>query len=218
MAEENVSQSSSVDNRTRESQMMSIMSLKNTFFSADVIKIRNNVYYSLARSLKVGLDIDFVLRDCNLTARLLNDLGHYEENEQVFENILVVLNSFERLPEAACELLRSHHKKILELLYKYDNKAYNRVALLKVLINLTLKCIDKSQLIEKCPEFFVTMFQLIVEHPDEEVQENIAWLVSAMIEQTMSEAVLAMVGTSNVGELLIIETQIRQRKGKIQLS
>lgn len=47
-------------------------------------KIRNSTYYIVARAIKFGFEARFLLEKCNLTQKILKDLGLHKENDFIF--------------------------------------------------------------------------------------------------------------------------------------
>jgi hypothetical protein len=47
-------------------------------------KIRNSTYYIVARAIKFGFEAKFLLEKCNLTQKILKDLGLHKENDFIF--------------------------------------------------------------------------------------------------------------------------------------
>ena len=47
-------------------------------------KIRNSTYFIVARALKFGFDAEFLISQCNITVKILKDLGLHRENDFMF--------------------------------------------------------------------------------------------------------------------------------------
>jgi len=47
-------------------------------------KIRNSIYFVVARAMKFGLDTNFLLKECNLIRKIIKDLSLQNENNFIF--------------------------------------------------------------------------------------------------------------------------------------
>ncbi|CDW78052.1 UNKNOWN [Stylonychia lemnae] len=159
---------------------------KSSLFASSCAQIRNSIYYAIAKSIKRGLSVAYLRDQCHLLDRIINDLHDYEENWFIFENVLLALNAFEIEPTIIYELLNSKYEMIFQLIQTYPIKD-NRISLLKVIINLILRSME---ILSKNVNLFKQLFELISYQKDLEVQENVIWLVSAMIDQSSSQNII----------------------------
>jgi len=60
---------------------------------ASIIKIRNNVYYIVVGCLKSGFKVDFVLNNCNLLKRLIDDFLRDDINDYIYQHLILCLQS-----------------------------------------------------------------------------------------------------------------------------
>lgn len=56
-------------------------------------KIRNSIYYITARAIKFGIDAKYLLEECKLIERIIDDLKHQDENQFMFQNILLIIQN-----------------------------------------------------------------------------------------------------------------------------
>lgn len=76
------------------------MAFQDEFKVSTLGKIRKNGYYLVGRSIKFGLDIDFLMQDCQLSDRIINDLCEVDDNSFMFQNILFTLNNLTKNKKA----------------------------------------------------------------------------------------------------------------------
>ena len=60
---------------------------------AAVVKLRNNLYYTIVGCFKAGFSIPFILKECNLLARLVQDLQRDALNDYLFQHLIMCLQS-----------------------------------------------------------------------------------------------------------------------------
>lgn len=51
---------------------------------APIVKIRNNIYYTVVGCFKSGFSIEFILKNCSLLKRLVGDLQKDKLNDYIF--------------------------------------------------------------------------------------------------------------------------------------
>lgn len=56
-------------------------------------KIRRSIYYIVARGIKFGFDVQFLMQECRLADRLMRDISLFERNHFIFQNILMVVHN-----------------------------------------------------------------------------------------------------------------------------
>jgi len=133
-------------------------------FAHPIVQIRNNTYFIISRCIKGGMSNVFLKEECNFSYRLMKDLTQHDENQYIFENLMLSLNSLEFDQDYVNEFLSQNYTYIFKLIYDYAKE--NRIALLKVVINLCLKGVDY---LSQNPEMIQTLFNHINQHTDEEV-------------------------------------------------
>lgn len=65
-------------------------------------RIRNSLYYIIARSIKFGLDpgAQFLVQKCKLIKRVIKDLELQQSNSFMFQNLLNVMQNLKLEPMA----------------------------------------------------------------------------------------------------------------------
>jgi hypothetical protein len=58
---------------------------------ASIVKIRNNVYYIAVGCFKAGFKIDFILGNCNLLKRLIDDFLRDDINDYIYQHLILCL-------------------------------------------------------------------------------------------------------------------------------
>ena len=51
---------------------------------ASIVKVRNNLYYTIVGCFKSAFSVDFLINDCNLLKRLVEDLKRDDLNDYIF--------------------------------------------------------------------------------------------------------------------------------------
>ena len=143
-------------------------------------KIRNSTYYIVARAIKFGFEARFLLEQCNLTQKILKDLGLHKENDFLFQNLLLIVSNLKLENHAIVDLIGNHYDQIFDLIYETSNKD-RRVSLLKVLINLIL---EASEQLSPNTELFKKIFEICKDQrSDESMIENVLWFSTSLCEQ-----------------------------------
>lgn len=58
---------------------------------APIVKIRNNLYYTVVGCFKAGFSLDFILTECQLLKRLVSDLQLDSLNDYIFQHLIMCL-------------------------------------------------------------------------------------------------------------------------------
>lgn len=101
-------------------------------------KIRNSVYFIIARAIKFGMNTAYLTGRCNILARINKDLSMQEENTYIFQNLLLVINNLKLDGHVIVDLVESTYRATSAQVQTTSDKD-KRVALLKVFINWVLE-------------------------------------------------------------------------------
>ena len=105
-------------------------------------KIRNSTYFIVARALKFGFDAEFLISQCNITVKILKDLGLHRENDFMFQNLLLIVGNLKLEIPTIVDMIGNNYETIIDLIFEISNKDH-RVSLLKVLIGLILEASEE---------------------------------------------------------------------------
>ena len=118
-------------------------------------RIRDATYYIVARAIRFGIDTSHMLAECNLITRVISDLQFNNENQFMFQNILLIFSNLTQTKhdhEAIVTLVGLNYNIIIEKVYEMKDRD-RRVGLLKALIELILKAsvklADNQRLFQK---------------------------------------------------------------------
>jgi hypothetical protein len=114
------------------------MAFQDEFKISILGKIRKSTYYIIARGIRFGFEIDFLLSECQLSQRIIRDLSQQNDNKFIFQDLLLVISNLVTNNQAIIELVGNHYDSIIDQIYATKDKD-RRVSLLKVLINLILE-------------------------------------------------------------------------------
>ena len=77
-------------------------------------KIRNCTYFIIGRAIKFGLSTKFIINNCQLIAKLIKDLSLINQNQFLFQNLLLVAENLKLEREAIVDLIGNNYDIILD--------------------------------------------------------------------------------------------------------
>jgi hypothetical protein len=79
---------------------------------ASIVKIRNNLYYTIVGCFKSGFSLEFLLNDCALLSRLVGDLQRDNLNDYIFQHLIMCLQSLMKDHDALEDLYKVYSKQL----------------------------------------------------------------------------------------------------------
>ena len=156
-----------------------------SFVMAPLCKLRNHCYIIAASAFRSSFSQAFLLQQCNILHRIVEDLKKNDLNDFIFQNLIDTLRALKKDREAIRCLFANYAPKLIDLIKQMENSKSKRLSLIKTLVYLTLKAPDELSTIDQ--GIFGQLFRLALEVKDEQVTENMLWLQSALIEMNSSE-------------------------------
>ena len=142
-------------------------------------KIRNSIYYIIARAIRFGIDTKYLLEDCSLIERIIDDLACHEENHFMFQNILLIIQNLKLDQDTIYDFVSKNYETIIDQLYK-TNDQHRCVSLLKVLLNLIIEGSEKLSLNQ---QLFTKIFSICWDpRSDDAMKENVLWFATSLCE------------------------------------
>lgn len=77
---------------------------------ASIVKIRNNIYYTVVGCFKSRFSIEFLQNDCKLLTRLVADLQRDNLNDYIFQHLIMCLQSLMKDDDALESLFKTYSK------------------------------------------------------------------------------------------------------------
>ena len=105
---------------------------------ASIVKIRNNLYYTIVGCFKSAFSIDFLLNDCSLLTRLVGDLQRDNLNDYIFQHLIMCLQSLMKDHEALESLFKTYSEE-LNGLFKDINQMDKKIVYIKSIIQSVLR-------------------------------------------------------------------------------
>lgn len=82
---------------------------------ASIVKVRNNLYYTIVGCFKSAFSVDFLINDCNLLKRLVEDLKRDDLNDYIFQHLIMCLQSLIKDHDALQTLFTNYSKQLFDL-------------------------------------------------------------------------------------------------------
>ena len=140
-------------------------------------KIRNSVYFVLAKTLEHGLDPNFLLKEC--IDIIFLDLC-CQNNAYLFSNLLLVIESFKLQPLAIVDFLDKNYERIINQIFIIEDPE-RQVGLLKVIITLIL---EASHLLAENSGLFSKMIHVCLDPRTlPSLVENVLWMATFLCEK-----------------------------------
>lgn len=144
-------------------------------------KIRNSIYFIIARGIKFKMDTNYLLNQCFLTQKIIKDLSVQNENNFIFQNLLLVVGNLKLESQAIVDLIGNNYDSIIDQIYETADKD-KKVSLLKVVINLIL---EASEELSSNSMLFQKIFEIAKDQrSDKNMIENVLWLATSLCEQS----------------------------------
>ena len=124
---------------------------------ASIVKIRNNIYYTVVGCFKANFKIEFLLQNCNLVKRLMDDLQRDNLNDYLFQHLILCLQSFQKDLTAMETLIRTQHNALFDLI-KNITVMEKKIILIKSIIQISLRI--PEWICDKSPTFFGRLFKM----------------------------------------------------------
>ena len=152
---------------------------------APVCKLRNHCYTIIASAFRSSFSQQFLLEQCHILSRLIEDLKKNDQNDFIFQNLIDVLRSLKKDREAIRSLFSEYAIPLIDLIKDMDDSPSKRLSLIKTMVYLILKAPEELATIDSA--IFGKFFQLAVDVNDDQVIENMLWLQASLIEINSSE-------------------------------
>ena len=156
-----------------------------SFVMAPLCKLRNHCYVIVASCFRSSFSQQFLLEQCHILTRIIEDLKNDTMNDFIFQNLIEVLRSLKKDREAIRSLFSEYAEPLIDLIKAMENSPSKRLSLIKTMVYLILKAPEELCTIDSA--IFGKFFQLAVDMNDDQVIENMLWLQASLIEINTSE-------------------------------
>ena len=155
-----------------------------SFVMHPLCKIRTHCYFTAAACISNGFEVDFLLNECEILARLLADLRQDSINDYIFQYLILFMQALAKDSEAIFKLMEQHAESLNELIVRISEQT-KKATLAKTLIYLILRAPERLCSLE--PRIFGKIFEMATNQDDPEITENVLWLQSSLIELKSSD-------------------------------
>ena len=132
---------------------------------APVCKLRNHCYTIIASAFRSSFSQQFLLEQCHILSRLIEDLKKNDQNDFIFQNLIDVLRSLKKDREAIRSLFSEYAIPLIDLIKDMDDSPSKRLSLIKTMVYLILKAPEELATIDSA--IFGKFFQLAVDVNDD---------------------------------------------------
>lgn len=110
-----------------------------SFVMAPLCKLRNYCYSVAASCFRSSFNQEFLVRDCQVLQRTLEDLQRDSMNDFIFQNLMTLLKSLKKDRNSIVELFEQHALTLIELIKDMEESPGKRVSLIKIMVYLILR-------------------------------------------------------------------------------
>jgi hypothetical protein len=104
------------------------------------IKLRNHMYYILARAFKFGHDPKALMVQFDFIGMILGDLSNVKHNTSIFPNLMLMMQNLSVIPNALKDLIWKNIDTLISIIFEIPAEfSFFKESLLKVLIDITIK-------------------------------------------------------------------------------
>lgn len=186
---------------TGSHQSLENMSFQSEFNLNALSKIRKHTYFLIARFIKFGLNIPFLMVNCQLSQRIIRDVSNHENNCFIFENLSLLMLSLSKCSEAVVEMVGDHYETLIDVIYEIKDH-HKRNSLLKVLISLIM---EASEHLSYNRRLFQRVFAISKDQrSDQEMVESILWMATCLSEQHNNPNFNLILGCMLENQILLI--------------
>lgn len=118
------------------------MTFQDQFNVGPMSKIRKSIFFLVARAIKFGFEIPFLMNECQLGSRLMKDLQAINHNHFLFQDLLQVFNNLTKDKPSVVGLLDDSMQEFVDVIFLTPEQN-KRISVLKELINLILEASDE---------------------------------------------------------------------------
>lgn len=110
-----------------------------SFVMAPLCKLRNHCYSIAASCIRSSFSQDFLVKECQILRRTIDDLKRNKMNDFIFQNLMTLFRSLKKDRNAIRVLFEEHALSLIDLVKQMEDSKPKRLAIIKSMVYLILR-------------------------------------------------------------------------------